>query len=153
MQKITPFLWFEKNLEEAVNFYCSVFKDAKITRFSKIEGAPGGPVVTASFQLHGQEFIALQGGPMFKFNESISFFVRCDTQEEIDYFWSKLTDGGQAQQCGWLKDRFGLSWQIIPPVLDEMLGDKDLARSQRVMHTMLTMKKIEIAALQKAYQG
>lgn len=155
-QKITPFLWFDGNAEEAINFYTSIFKDSKIANVSRYpEGGPGpkGSLMTATFQLHGQEFIALNGGPMFKFTEAISFFVKCETQEEIDEFWEKLSAGGQKSQCGWLKDKFGLSWQIIPPILGQLMGDKDPQKSQRVMMAMMKMTKIEIQKLKDAFDG
>ena len=148
MQKITPFLWYDNNAEEAANFYTSIFKNSKIV--SKMPG-PDGKLLGATFILDGQEFQALNGGPMFKFTEAISLFVKCETQKEIDYFWEKFTaDGGQESMCGWLKDKFGLSWQIIPPILGELLGDKDRAKAGRVMQAMMKMKKIIIADLQKA---
>ena len=151
MQKITPFLWFNDNAEEAINFYTSIFKNSKL--LSKMPG-PGGKIMGASFVLDGQEFQALNGGPMFKFTEAISLFVRCETQEEIDFFWAKLTsDGGQESRCGWLKDKFGLSWQIVPPILGELLGDKDRQKAGRAMQAMLQMNKIVIADLQKAAEG
>jgi predicted 3-demethylubiquinone-9 3-methyltransferase (glyoxalase superfamily) len=155
MQKITPFLWFDNQAEEAVNFYTSIFKNSKfgsITRYG--EGGPGseGTVMTATFQLEGQEFIALNGGPQFKFTEAISFSVDCETQEEVDYYWERLSEGGEEQPCGWLKDKYGLSWQIIPSVLGEMLNDPDPAKSQRVMEAMLQMKKIDIETLRQAYE-
>jgi predicted 3-demethylubiquinone-9 3-methyltransferase (glyoxalase superfamily) len=161
MQKITPFLWFDSNAEEAVNFYVSIFKNAKlgkVTRYneasSKAAGRPEGSVMTMEFQLEGQSFTAINGGPHFKFTEAISFVVDCETQEEVDYFWDKLTaDGGQESQCAWLKDKYGLSWQIVPRVLIEMIGDKDPQKAQRVMEAMLQMKKIDIATLQRAYDG
>ena len=142
MQKVTPFLWFDGKAEEAASFYVSIFKNAKIVSAS---------AMSATFEIDGQEFIAFNGGPMFKFTEAISLFVRCDTQEEIDRLWDKLSEGGQKQKCGWLKDKYGVSWQIIPPVLGQMLQDKDPAKSKRVMQAMLQMDKIDIAALQKAY--
>ena len=151
MQKITPFLWFDGNLEEAVNFYVSVFKNSKIT-----SGLPaaGGKAMSATFSLNGQDFIGLNGGPMFKFNEAVSFYVSCETQEEIDEMWDKLTEGGgEPGRCGWLKDKFGLSWQVVPPVLGQLLGDPDRARSKRAMEAMLGMNKIDIAALKKAADG
>ncbi len=160
MQKITPCLWFDNQAEEAAKFYASIFKKSKIgniTRYSKagfeIHGRPAGTVLTVEFQLEGQEFVALNGGPVFKFNEAISFQVHCKTQEEIDYYWEKLSEGGdeKAQQCGWLKDKFGLSWQIVPTVLAKMLRDKDARRSERVMKALLQMKKIDIEGLKKAY--
>ena len=154
MQKITPFLWFDDKAEEAMKFYTFIFKNSKIGRVTRYgEGGPGpaGTVMTAAFQLEGQEFMALNGGPHFKFTEAISFFVSCKTQEEIDELWDRLSEGGAEGQCGWLKDKFGLSWQIVPPVLGEMLGDKDPAKAKRVMQAMLQMKKIDIAALKQAY--
>lgn len=156
MQKITPFLWFDGKAEEAANFYTSIFKNSKIESIARCgEGSPGpkGTVMSATFQLDGLEFIALNGGPMFTFSPAISFFVRCETQQEIDYFWEKLSIGGEKQRCGWLKDRFGVSWQVVPPVLGEMLNDEDAAKSQRVMQAMLQMDKINIEALQQAYDG
>jgi predicted 3-demethylubiquinone-9 3-methyltransferase (glyoxalase superfamily) len=161
MQKITPFLWFDSNAEEAVNFYVSIFKNSKlgkVTRYneasSKAAGRPEGSVMTMEFQLEGQSFTAINGGPHFKFTEAISFVVDCETQEEVDYFWNKLTaNGGQESQCAWLKDKYGLSWQIVPRVLIEMIGDKDPQKAQRVMEAMLQMKKIDIATLQRAYDG
>jgi len=156
MQKITPFLWFDHQAEEAANFYTSIFKNSKILNISRYgEGGPGpeGTVMTVTFQLNGQEFTALNGGPVFKFTEAISFFVHCETQEEVDELWKKLTDGGEEEQCGWLKDKYGLSWQIIPDALMEMLQDKDPERSKRVMEAMLQMRKIDIRALREAYEG
>lgn len=153
-QKITPFLWFDNNLEEAMNFYTSIFKNAKIGNVTRYgEGGPGpkGTVMSGTFELEGQEFFALNGGPMFKFTEAISFFVRCETQAEIDELWEKLSAGGEKQRCGWLKDKFGLSWQIIPPILTEFLRDKDPDKSKRVMQAMLKMDKIDIKALKQAY--
>jgi predicted 3-demethylubiquinone-9 3-methyltransferase (glyoxalase superfamily) len=153
--KITPFLWFDNNLEQALNFYASIFKNAKIGNISRFpEGSPGaeaGDVMTASFELEGQKFLALSGGPMFKFTEAVSFFVNCDSQEEVDHYWNKLSEGGQESRCGWLKDKFGLSWQIIPTALGELMGDKDPAKAKRVMMAMLQMDKIIIADLQIAY--
>jgi len=140
MQKITPFLWFNDNAEEAMNFYVSIFKNSKVgrvTRYGEAGPEPKGTVMSATFQLEGQEFFALNGGPRFKFTEAISFFVSCETQEEVDQLWEKLSEGGRKDMCGWLKDKFGLSWQIIPTVLGQMLGDKDPAKSQRVMQAML----------------
>ena len=154
MPNITPFLWFEDNAEEAMNFYASIFKNSKIGKVSRFpEGAPGpaGKVMTATFELEGQEFMALNGGPQFKFNEAISFFVNCETQEEVDELWEKLSAGGKEGRCGWLKDKFGLSWQIIPSALGKMLGDKDRTKAKRVMTAMLQMTKIEIAGLKRAY--
>jgi predicted 3-demethylubiquinone-9 3-methyltransferase (glyoxalase superfamily) len=156
MQKITPFLWFDNNAEEAMNFYISVFKDSKIlsvTRYGEAGPGPKGSVMTGKFQLAGQEFMALNGGPHFKFTEAISFFVNCETQEEVDEFWEKLVEGGEESQCGWLKDKYGLSWQIVPTILVEMLQDKDPEKSQRVMKAMLQMIKIDIKTLKQAYEG
>jgi len=157
MKKITPFLWFDNQAEEAMNFYVSVFKNSKIVSVSRYgDAGPGvkGTVMTAAFELNGQEFMALNGGPQhFGFSEAISFFVNCETQQEVDELWEKLTDGGEPGPCGWLKDKYGLSWQIVPIALGEMLSDKDPAKSQRVVQAMLQMSKIDIAALRKAYQG
>lgn len=157
-QKITPFLWFDDRAEEAANFYASIFKESTlggISRYdeeaARVSGRPKGSVMTVAFELEGQEFVALNGGPVFKFNESISFIVNCDTQEEIDYFWKKLSAEGEESRCGWLKDKFGLSWQVVPTVLNEMLKDKDAAGAKRVMHAMLQMDKIDIPTLEKAY--
>ena len=155
MQKITPFLWFNDNAEEAMNFYVSIFKNSKIgrvTRYGDAGPGPKGTVMSATFQLDGQEFFALNGGPQFTFTEAISFFVNCETQEEVDELWEKLSEGGRKNSCGWLKDKFGLSWQIIPTVLGQMLGDKDPAKSQRVMQAMLQMTKIDINGLKRAYE-
>ena len=161
MQKITPFLWFDDQAEDAVNFYTSVFKNSKIGRiFRNTEeaaektGRPVGSVLTIEFEIEGQKFVALNGGPLFKFNESISFVINCETQEEVDYFWGKLTaDGGEESACGWLKDKFGLSWQVTPTVLIDMLHDKDPEKAERVMKAMLQMQKIEIPKLKAAYGG
>ena len=155
-QKITPFLWFDANAEEAARFYVSVFKNSKIVttaRYGDAGPGPKGSVMTVVFSLDGQEFIGLNGGPHFKFTEAVSFSVDCKTQEEVDYYWDKLSAGGQQQPCGWLKDKFGLSWQVNPGVLGEMLSDPDPAKSKRVMEAMLKMKKIDIAALERAYAG
>jgi predicted 3-demethylubiquinone-9 3-methyltransferase (glyoxalase superfamily) len=159
-QKITPFLWFDNQAEEAAKFYTSIFKNSKIenvTRYdeegSKVSGRPKGSAMTVPFQIEGQEFVALNGGPLFKFTEAISFVVNCETQKEVDYYWEKLSAGGEEVQCGWLKDRFGLSWQVVPTVLAEMLQDKDPQKAQRVMAAMLKMKKIEITDLKKAYDA
>ncbi|VVB77878.1 3-demethylubiquinone-9 3-methyltransferase [uncultured archaeon] len=158
MQKITPFLWFDNQAEEAMNFYVSIFKNSKIlgiTRYTeegaKVSGIPEGTVMTATFELDGQKFIALNGGPKFKFTEAISFFVNCDTQKEIDELWEKLSLGGEKGKCGWLKDRYGVSWQIVPIILGKMLGDKDLEKSKRVIKSMLQMDKIDIQTLKQAY--
>ncbi len=156
MQKITPFLWFDNQAEEAMNFYTSIFKNSKIIGMSRYpEGAPGpaGQVMTATFELEGLQFMALNGGPMFRFTEALSLFVTVETQEEVDDLWEKLSAGGSKGRCGWLKDKFGVSWQIIPTALGKLMGDKDPSKSQRVMQAMLQMTKIDIAALQKAYQG
>ena len=154
MKKITPCLWFDGNAEEAVNFYTSVFKDFKIgevTRYGDAGPGPKGSVLTVAFELEGQEFIALNGGPTYQFSPAVSFFVNCDTQEEIDEFWEKLSDDGQTQQCGWLTDKYGVTWQIVPRVLGTMLQDEDAAKSKRVMQAMLKMTKLDIALLRQAY--
>ena len=161
VQKITPFLWFDKNAEEAVNLYTSIFKNSKITTLTRYEaeGAkaahmPEGTVMTVAFQLDGQNFTAMNAGPIFKFTEAISFVVNCETQEEVDHFWNKLTaDGGTESQCGWLKDKFGLSWQITPKQLIELISSKDAAKAKRAMQAMLQMKKIVIADLETAVAG
>jgi predicted 3-demethylubiquinone-9 3-methyltransferase (glyoxalase superfamily) len=161
MQKITPFLWFAHQAEEAAKFYTSVFKNSKLGRIlrygeeaAKTTGRPVGSVLTIEFEIEGQKFVALNGGPLFKFNESISFVVNCETQEEVDYFWDNLkADGGQESQCGWLKDTFGLSWQVVPTVLIDMLHDNDSEKSERVMNAMLQMTKIDIGKLKAAYKG
>jgi predicted 3-demethylubiquinone-9 3-methyltransferase (glyoxalase superfamily) len=156
MKKITPFLWFNNNAEEAMNFYVSIFKNSKILNISRYgKGGPGpeGTVMTATFQLDGQEFSALNGGPEFPFTEAISFFVDCQSQAEVDELWDKLSAGGEISRCGWLKDKYGLSWQIIPSVLGELLGDKDPAKSKRVLEAMLKMTKIDISLLKQAYAG
>jgi predicted 3-demethylubiquinone-9 3-methyltransferase (glyoxalase superfamily) len=154
MQKLTPFLWFDKEAEEAANFYVSIFKNSKVLSVSRYGDAgpgPKGSVMVASFELEGQKFTALNAGPRFKFTEAISFVVNCETQEEVDYFWEKLTaGGGQESMCGWLKDKYGLSWQIVPTVLFELFQDKDPEKSQRVMQAMLQMKKMDIATLKRA---
>src|SRR5437763_17206618 len=160
MQKITPFLWFDHQAEEAVKFYTSIFKNSKtgrILRYSeeaaKASGQAPGSVLTIEFDIEGQKFVALNGGPQFEFNESISFVVNCETQEEVDYHWEKLTaDGGQESACGWLKDKFGLSWQVVPTVLIDMLHDEDSEKSERVTNAMLQMKKIDIKTLKEASQ-
>ena len=156
MQKITPFLWYDNNAEEAINLYLSIFKNSKITKVARYGDAgpgPKGSVMTIAFQLEGQDFIALNGGPMFKFTEAISLSVDCKTQQEVDELWEKLSAGGQPGQCGWLKDRFGLSWQIVPSALVEMLQDKDAEKSKRVMQAMMQMRKIDIARLRQAYEN
>jgi predicted 3-demethylubiquinone-9 3-methyltransferase (glyoxalase superfamily) len=157
MQKITPFLWFDNNAEEAINHYRSIFKNSKIVNISRYgEGGPGpkDSLMTATFQLEGQEFIALNGGPMFKFTEAVSFLVKCSGQEEVDHYWNKLLEGGGTPQpCGWLKDKFGLSWQIVPTILGELLQDKDREKAGRAMQAMLKMQKIDVAALEKAFNG
>ncbi len=155
MQKITPFLWFDNQAEEAMKFYTSIFKNSKVGTISLYgEEGPGpkGTVMSGTFQLEGQEFMALNGGPIFTFSQAISFFVNCETQEEVDELWEKLSEGGEIQQCGWLKDKYGISWQIIPSVLSELLNNKDAEKSQRVMSSMLKMKKIDIARLKQAYE-
>lgn len=153
VQKITPFLWFDGNAEEAMNFYVSVFKNSKVVTVSRYgDTGPGtkGTVMSATFQLDGQNFYALNGGPMFKFTPAISFFVNCETQEEVDELWEKLSESGEKQQCGWLKDRYGLSWQIIPSILGKLLQDRDAAEAGRVMNAMMQMRKIDIKGLQAA---
>ncbi len=154
MQKISPFLWFDSNAEEAANFYVSIFKDSKIlkiARYGEAGPGPAGSVMVVNFQIEGQDFIALNGGPLFKFTEAVSFVINCQTQEEVDHYWNKLTaGGGQESQCGWLKDKYGLSWQVTPTILGELLSDKDQKKAQRVMQAMLQMKKIDIAALKRA---
>ena len=158
MQKITPCLWFDSNAEEAVNFYASVFKKSKIGKISRygeegyeIHGKPAGTVLTVEFELNGQTFTALNGGPVFKFNEAISFQVSCKSQKEVDYYWEKLSEGGEKGQCGWLKDKYGMSWQIVPTVLGEMLQGKVTKKSERVMKALLQMKKLDIRKLKQAY--
>jgi predicted 3-demethylubiquinone-9 3-methyltransferase (glyoxalase superfamily) len=161
MHKITPFLWFDNQAEEAARFYTSVFKNSRIVNIArygeagaKASGRPMGTAMTVAFQLDGQEFVALNGGPHFNFTEAISFVVNCKTQEEVDHYWEKLSEGGdeRAQQCGWLKDKYGLSWQIVPSVLGEMLQDKDARKSERVMSSLLKMKKLDIKTLKQAYE-
>ncbi len=154
--RITPFLWFDSSAEEAVTFYTSVFRNSKIlsvSRYGEAGPGPKGSVMTLEFELDGQRLVALNGGPHFKFTEAISFVVHCETQEEVDHYWDKLTEGGQEVQCGWLKDKYGLSWQITPRILVQLLQDKDAAKSQRVMKAMMQMKKIDIAGLQAAAGG
>jgi len=155
MPKITPFLWFNSNAEEAANFYASVFKNSKVkavTRYSGAGPGPKGSVMTVSFELDGQEFTALNGGPQFTFTEAVSFVVHCDTQQDVDYYWDKLTAGGQESQCGWLKDKYGLSWQIVPKALPRLLQQTDPKKAQRVMQALLQMKKLDIGALERAAQ-
>lgn len=149
MQKITPFLWFDGNGEDAMNHYLSIFKDGRVVNINRM----GDRVFTGTFELFGQQYHFLNGGPMFRFTEAISLFVSCDTQEEVDEYWDKLAEGGEIQMCGWLKDKFGLSWQIIPTALGRLMGDRDPEKSNRVMQAMLQMKKIDIAGLQRAYDG
>jgi predicted 3-demethylubiquinone-9 3-methyltransferase (glyoxalase superfamily) len=162
MQKITPNLWFDNQAEEAAKFYVSVFKNSKITGITnygkagaEISGMPEGSVMTVDFQLDGQEFVALNGGPAFHLSEAVSFIVNCKNQKEVDYYWEKLTEGGdeKAQICGWLKDRYGLSWQVVPTVLATMLQDRDARKAERVMKAMLPMKKLDIKTLKQAYEG
>ena len=153
MQKITPFLWFDNKAEEAMNFYVSIFKNSKIlsvVRYGEAGPGPKGTVMTAKFQLAGQDFVALNGGPHFKFTEAISFVIDCETQEEVDEYWERLSEGGAESQCGWLKDKYGLSWQVVPRILVKLLQDKDAGKSQRVMKAMLQMKKIDIETLKRA---
>jgi predicted 3-demethylubiquinone-9 3-methyltransferase (glyoxalase superfamily) len=164
MQKISPFLWFDDQAEEAANFYVSVFsarrgsadgesKIVSVSRYGEAGPGPAGTAMTVSFQLEGLEFTALNGGPEFPFTEAVSFFVNCESQDEVDELWEKLSEGGAEDQCGWLKDKYGLSWQIIPTALGELLGDPDPEKSQRVMKAMLEMSKIDIAALKRAYEA
>lgn len=154
MQSITPYLWFDNQAEEAVNFYLSLFENSKIlneARYGDAGPGPAGQVMSMTFQLDGQEFMALNGGPHFKFTEAISLFVHCETQEKVDRLWAKLTEGGEESQCGWLKDKYGLSWQIVPTLLGELLQDEDPAKAQRVMQAMLQMTKIDSQVLLDAY--
>jgi len=156
MKEITPFLWFDRNAEEAVNFYTSIFKDSKIitvARYGESGPGPKGSVMTVSFTINGQKFMALNGGPEFKFTEAVSFMVQCDTQQEIDHYWEKLSEGGEKSQCGWLKDRFGLSWQITPAILGELMNDKDPQKTNRVMQAVMKMRKLDINQLKQAYEG
>jgi predicted 3-demethylubiquinone-9 3-methyltransferase (glyoxalase superfamily) len=156
MPRITPNLWFDTEAEEAAEFYCSVFPDSKITAVSHYtEGSPGEPgtVMTVSWLLDGQEFTGINGGPQFKFSEAISFLINCADQAEVDYYWEKLTEGGEEVQCGWLRDRFGVSWQVVPPGFDEIFAGDDPARAQRAMQAMLGMKKLDLAALMAAADG
>ncbi|HTV60694.1 MAG TPA: VOC family protein [Verrucomicrobiae bacterium] len=155
MPRITPFLWFDKKAEEAMNFYVSIFKNSrvvKIAHFGKKGEAPGGEVMVATFELEGQEFCALNGGPEFSFSPAISFYVQCETQREVDDLWGKLSAGGESLGCGWVKDKYGVTWQIIPNILPEMLQDKDAEKSERVRKAMLQMQKIEIGQLEQAYR-
>lgn len=154
--KIAPCLWFDNQAEEAMNFYISVFEDSEIVNVSRYgEAGPGaeGSVLVATFRLNGQEFMALNGGPHFTFSESTSFYINCETQDEVDYLWNTLSDGGEMSQCGWLKDRFGVSWQVVPTILGELMRDEDPEKANRVMQAMLQMTKIDIAKLQQAYDG
>jgi predicted 3-demethylubiquinone-9 3-methyltransferase (glyoxalase superfamily) len=157
MQKITPFLWYDDKAEEAATFYVSIFKNSKVLSVTRYgEAGPGqkGTVMVVEFQIEGQEFVALNAGPLFKFTEAISFVINCETQEEVDYFWEKLTaDGGAESMCGWLKDKYGLSWQVVPTILTDLMKDKDAEKSQRVMKAMLKMKKMDIGKLKKAAEG
>jgi predicted 3-demethylubiquinone-9 3-methyltransferase (glyoxalase superfamily) len=156
MPNVTPFLWFDNNAEEAARYYTSVFKNSKIldvSRYGDAGPGPKGQVMVVRFQIEGQEFLALNGGPQFKFNEAVSFMVNCETQDEVDYYWEKLSAGGQTIQCGWLRDKFGLSWQVTPTILLRLLQDPDPAKSQRVMQAMMQMIKIDIAGLRRAYEG
>ena len=160
LPKITPFLWFDTEAEEAANFYVSIFKNSRIKGLARydgdtaqVAGRPKGTVMTVQFELDGQDFVALNGGPVFKFTEAISLVVNCESQAEIDHFWQKLSDGGQEVECGWLKDRFGLSWQIVPADIEEMLQDKDPEKPKRVMAAVMKMKKLDMAEMRKAYEG
>jgi predicted 3-demethylubiquinone-9 3-methyltransferase (glyoxalase superfamily) len=156
MQKITPFLWFDTQAEEAANFYVSVFKNSQVisvSRYGDTGPGPKGSIMTVEFELDGQRFVGINGGPNFSFTEAVSFVVDCATQEEVDYFWQKLSEGGKEVQCGWLKDKYGLSWQVVPTIAIEYLKDKDPVKSQRVMQAILHMKKIEIEPLKRAYEG
>ncbi|HZW39380.1 MAG TPA: VOC family protein [Ignavibacteriaceae bacterium] len=156
MNKITPSLWFDNNIEEAVNFYCSIFKNSEITSVSRYGDAgfgKKGDVLAMSFKLNEQEFQAINGGPMYQFNPAVSFSIDCNDQKEVDYYWEKLSDGGAIEQCGWLRDKYGLSWQIVPNILPKYLMDKDPLKANRVMQAMLKMKKLEIDVLKNAYDG
>jgi predicted 3-demethylubiquinone-9 3-methyltransferase (glyoxalase superfamily) len=159
MQRITPFLWFDDKAEEAACFYISIFKNSKIVNIARygeagaqVSGRPKGSVMTVAFQLDGEEFVALNGGPQFKFTEAISLVVNCRTQEEVDEYWQKLSIGGQEVHCGWLKDKYGLSWQIVPTILGEMMSDPDPKKTERVMKAMIQMKKLDVQALKQAYE-
>jgi predicted 3-demethylubiquinone-9 3-methyltransferase (glyoxalase superfamily) len=151
--KIVPHLWFDKEAREAAQFYCSIFPDSRVTNVTTLRDTPSGDCDVVSFTLLGQAFMAISAGPLFKFSEAISFMVRCDTQEEIDHYWEKLSAAPEAEQCGWLKDKYGLSWQITPTVMDRMMQDSDPARLARVTQAFLPMKKFDLAALQRAYDG
>ena len=156
MQKITPFLWFDDKAEEAANFYTSIFKNAKILdmmRHGEAGPGPKGSVMSATFEIDGQEFIALNGRPVFTFSPAISFFVKCQTQEEVDHYWQKLSEGGERQRCGWLKDKYGVSWQIVPTILGQLLQDKDAGKSTRVMNAMMKMDKLDIAGLKRTAES
>jgi len=156
MKKITPFLWFDDKAEEAMNFYCSIFKNSKkgdVRRYGEAGPGPKGSVMTVTFELEGQEFMALNAGPQFSFTPAISFFVNCETQQEVDYFWEKLSEGGSKEQCGWLRDKYGLSWQVVPSVLGRILSDPDTTKSQRAMKAMMQMKKLDIEGLERAFEG
>jgi len=156
MQKITPFLWFDNNADEAANFYVSIFKNSKVTSVSRYGDASPGPkgtVMVAEFQIDGQEFVALNGGPRFKFTEAISFVVNCETQEEVEYFWERLSEGGEKSRCGWLKDKFGLWWQVVPTVLGKLMSDSEPEKVKRVTNAMLQMARIDIEPLQRAFEG
>ena len=159
-QKITPCLWFDTQAEEAARFYTSLFENSRITRISRygaagrdVHGKEPGSVMTVEFEIDGQTFVALNGGPHFKFNEAVSFVIACENQDEIDYFWSALSDGGRESQCGWLKDRYGVSWQIVPSILPQMMADADHAKSERAINALLKMKKFDLETLQRAYAG
>ena len=160
LPKITPFLWFDTQAEEAANFYVSIFKNSRIKGLARydgetaqVAGRPKGSVMTVQFELDGQDFVALNGGPAFKFTEAISLVVNCESQDEIDHFWQRLSAGGQEVECGWLKDRFGLAWQIVPTDIEEMLQDKDPEKPKRVMAAVMKMKKLDMAEMRKAYEG
>jgi predicted 3-demethylubiquinone-9 3-methyltransferase (glyoxalase superfamily) len=156
MQKITPFLWFNDQAEEAMNFYVSIFKNSKVisaSRYGDAGPGPKGTVMVGTFQIEGQRFYALNGGPQFTFSEAISFLINCETQREIDELWEKLSEGGHKSRCGWLKDKYGLSWQVVPAILGELMQDKDPEKSKRVMHAMLQMDKLDIEGLKRAHAG
>jgi predicted 3-demethylubiquinone-9 3-methyltransferase (glyoxalase superfamily) len=155
-KKIIPFLWFDDNAEEAANFYVSIFRNSKLLStnyYPKESGGKDGKVMTVKFELDGEEFVALNGGPHFTFTEAISFWVKCDTQDEIDYFWEKLSEGGKTSECGWLKDKYGLSWQIVPSSIEQLISDEDPARKDRVMKAVWQMQKLDLRTLEKAYRG